>query len=81
MPHPRKSAEGSRVRLAFGRNVRRFRITRGFTQAALAKAAKLSIRYIGLVESGTANPRVDTLEVIANALGVDAYLLLNLDAG
>lgn len=43
----------------------------GLTQQQLASAARVSRATINLLESGNADPRVSTLELIAAALGVD----------
>ena len=59
-----------------GANVRAFRQLRNLTQEELAKKAKLHKAYIGFVERGERNISVDTIVVIADALGVAPWVLL-----
>ena len=51
-------------------NLRRLRSSRGMTQEDLAKKAKLSRIAYSNVENGKANPRVNNLQQIADALDV-----------
>lgn len=51
-------------------NLRRLRGSRGMTQGDLAKKAKLSRIAYSNVENGKANPRVNNLQQIADALNV-----------
>lgn len=54
-----------------GASVRRLRKQRGLSQEGLAAATSLSRREIGRIERGEVEmPRPDTIEVVANALGV-----------
>ncbi len=55
--------------------VRTLRETLGYTQAELAELASLSIRTIQRVESGQSIPKGHTLQVLAQALGVDTNQL------
>lgn len=48
----------------------------GFSQAALAAAAGLRDSYISMLERGQRIPPLDTLAVLADALGVEAYTLI-----
>lgn len=59
-----------------GINIRAFRQQRRITQEELAKKAKCHKAYIGFVERGERNISVETLQTIANALGVDPFVLL-----
>lgn len=59
------------------KNSRRFRDDRGFSQSVLAKRAGLSKQTIVDIEAGRANPTVETLEVLAEALGVSARALIS----
>lgn len=52
---------------------------RGFTQAELADAAGLSLKYLGEVERGEANVTIDVLERVANALGWDPNSLFAIE--
>ena len=53
----------------FGLNVRRLRLKKGLSQAALARRAGLSPNYIGTLERGIQNPSLKTLERLAKCLG------------
>ena len=69
------------LRRALGENVRRLRRERDLSQHALADLAGVSTQYVGLVESGRANPRSTTLAALAAALGVAPGALLAPMAG
>ena len=58
------------VGVILGREVRRARIDSGLTQAQLYEMTGISQTLIGRIESGKANPRLETLERIADALGL-----------
>ena len=55
---------------AFSANVRRLRDERGLSQADLYKLADLHRTQVGRMEGGDAEPRLMTLVIIADALGV-----------
>ena len=57
-------------------NVRRLRLSQGLTQEALAEEAAMDLHYLRRIERSTANPTVQVLASLANALGVRAGLLL-----
>lgn len=60
-----------------GRNVRRLRNKRGWSQERLAaEAGEIRQALISEIETGRANPTFDTLEYVAAALGVRVYDLL-----
>jgi transcriptional regulator with XRE-family HTH domain len=64
-------------RRVLGRNVRRLRKKRGWSQEHLAaEAGELRQALISQIETGRANPTFDTLEYVAAALGVRVYDLL-----
>ncbi len=52
------------------------RVRRKLSQEALAAKAKLSVSYISMLERGQRTPPLDTLEVLAKALGVTPTQLL-----
>lgn len=56
-------------------NVCRLRVQCGWTQAELAEAAGMRQPRIAEIESGEANPRLDTVARIARALRVDVHSL------
>lgn len=55
---------------ALGRNVRRLRRAKGWTQDELAGRLKIEQVSISLIENNRANPTLQTLEDIATCLGV-----------
>ena len=52
------------------KNVRALRLKAGLTQAAVAKSAKRDVRYISEIENDPQNITLDTIESLAEALGV-----------
>jgi transcriptional regulator with XRE-family HTH domain len=52
--------------------IRKRRLQLGLTQQDLAKASGISREHLAVLEAGKANPRIDTISKIANALGVSA---------
>ncbi|MBN9789245.1 transcriptional regulator [Pseudonocardia sp. TMWB2A] len=59
-----------------GKNVRRYRKEKGMTQEELAVAASMERSYVSDIERGTRNPSVAALGRLAEALKIDAHLLL-----
>jgi transcriptional regulator with XRE-family HTH domain len=57
-------------------NMRAFRRANKLSQEELADMCKLHRTYVGSVERGERNVTLSTLEVIADALGVDVPQLL-----
>jgi transcriptional regulator with XRE-family HTH domain len=62
------------------RNVREYRHARGLTLDALADAAGISRRMLIMIEGGTTNPSVATLDRLGQALGVGLSSLVGLPA-
>ena len=60
-----------------GRNVRRFRRERSWSQEALAQEASVAMRYVSGIERGEENPSLSVLVKIADALGVHPRDLLS----
>lgn len=58
------------TRKAFGKQVRKLRKDRGFSQEGFANAAGLHRTYIGAIERGEQNVSLDNIEKIAEALKV-----------
>jgi transcriptional regulator with XRE-family HTH domain len=58
-------------------NLRRIRHDKNMTQEDLADRAGLSARYIGAIERADKSASVTVLGRIADALGVDAAVLLD----
>ncbi|CAA2159886.1 HTH-type transcriptional regulator SutR [Methylobacterium brachiatum] len=70
------------ARAIIGWNLRRLRVERGLSQERLALAAGIDRAYVGLVERGSENVTIATLEAMAVALTVPvAALLAEPDAG
>jgi len=55
---------------AFAAVVKRRRLAKGFSKAALAERAGLHQTYVGLLENGKSTPTIDTADSIAKALGL-----------
>jgi transcriptional regulator with XRE-family HTH domain len=64
--------------VAFGREVRRRRLERGWTLDALADAAGLTPNFIGGVENGRRNPSLTSMARIAKGLSVHLAELLGM---
>jgi transcriptional regulator with XRE-family HTH domain len=60
------------LRKIVGNNLRRIRLARAFTQEELADRAGINRNYVGMIERGENAATVDTIEVLAKALSVDA---------
>ena len=58
-----------------GHRIQAARKARGMTQAELARATNLSVKYVSNIECGNKVPTLDTFIVIANALQSDANTL------
>lgn len=63
------------------RNLQAARAQRKLTQSALARKAKVSISYVSMLERGERTPPLETLEIMAKALGVPPLTLLQKRAG
>jgi transcriptional regulator with XRE-family HTH domain len=72
----RKTTEFSRELAAFGERVRAHRKERGLTIEQLAEAADLSNNHVSEIERAKSNPRLDTIDAIAEALGVSTRALV-----
>lgn len=59
-----------------GKRLREFRKQKGLSQEKLAEAADLNTTFVGSIERGQANPTLDTLCKLANALGIEVLDLL-----
>jgi transcriptional regulator with XRE-family HTH domain len=60
----------SDVRVRLGSRIRQIRLGQAKTQEELGERAGLSYKQIGEIERGRANPELETLEKLANGLGV-----------
>lgn len=59
-----------------GRNLRRYRQERGYSQEAFAEVMGVHRTYMGGVERGERNLTLQTLEKMSDILGVDPLSLL-----
>ena len=64
------------LRSIFAKNLRQYRLEKGFTQEKLAELAGLHRTYISALERERRNISIENIEKIANELEIDAYLLL-----
>lgn len=53
-----------------GKNLKRFRTEKGFTQADIAKAVGVTCPYLSNIENGKVNPTLITLSRLAKSLGI-----------
>jgi len=59
------------------KNIKKYRVKKGISQDKLSKLAEVALYTITKIESGaTSNPRIETVQKIANALGVGVDDLL-----
>ncbi|HMW00204.1 MAG TPA: helix-turn-helix transcriptional regulator [Acidobacteriota bacterium] len=65
-----KRAAPSPLRKQFGRQLRQIRRVLDITQAQLAERIHTSVEHISNLERGVAAPSFETLEALAEALGV-----------
>ena len=67
---PVRAAPGL-LRATLARNLVKFRLQAGLTQRALAARSGVTQRQISALEAGKLNATLDTVTVLAQALGVD----------
>ena len=67
----------TRVNQAFGSAVRRFRVSQGLTQEALAERAELHRTYISDIERGARNVSLVNIARIARALSISLADLMS----
>ncbi len=58
--------------VALGHAIRGYRVDKAWTQDELAAAAEITRRYLSEIESGRANPSVEVLFALSEALAVKA---------
>ena len=63
------------LRELFGKRLVELRHVHGITQAQLAEKIGVTVEFISLMERGINSPSFDTLEKLANAIGVEVYEL------
>ncbi len=57
-------------------NLRAVRAQQKLSQLVVAKKARVSVSYVSMLERGERTPPLETLEVLAKALGVSPLYLL-----
>ncbi|MCM1222888.1 MAG: helix-turn-helix domain-containing protein [Lachnospiraceae bacterium] len=62
--------------ILLGKRVREIRIKKRMSQTELSELIDKTPPYVSYIESGIKSPSLDTLVLIANALGVTADMLL-----
>lgn len=62
--------------ISFGKRLKKLRKTAGMSQEELAAKAKVSLPFIGMVETGKRRMSVDTMQKVARVLGVKVSDLL-----
>ncbi len=65
------------VKSRIGLKIKLLRNKLGISQEKLAELSELSKNSIGAIERGTSSPAIDTLERIANALGIELKELVD----
>lgn len=63
----------SSLSLSFGQNIRALRKAQGLTQVEFSERCGFYQTYLSRVENGQANPTLNAIEVMANALGLTVY--------
>ena len=64
------------IRKRFGNNIRKARLSRGWSQEDLAEATGLDRTYVSGIERGTRNPTLTVVDKFSKALGVGLGTLL-----
>ena len=64
--------------MTVGENLKKIRKEKGLTQKELGKLCGMSEAQIGQYENGLRNPKMETLEKIANALDISYFELLDI---
>ena len=65
------------VRTRLGRNLRRLREEKGWSQEAYAEEAGIHRTYVSDIERGARNPTITIVEKLARPFGVSAGSLLD----
>jgi len=68
------------LRIQFGERVKELRIATGLSQEAFADRGGFARSYMSRIERGGSNASLDAIEVLANALDVEAWQLLVSDS-
>ncbi|MBO0495317.1 helix-turn-helix transcriptional regulator [Pseudomonas sp. Marseille-Q1929] len=63
------------LRHRFGHRIRELRLATGMTQEAFADKCGFARTYMSRIETGGANPSLDAIQTLADALKVDLSVL------
>ena len=63
-----------------GRNIKKYRELKGYTQQQLADKINMGINFTGKIEIAFSRPSIPTLAVIADALGIKLMDLFRFDS-
>ncbi|MCF5747420.1 helix-turn-helix transcriptional regulator [Pseudomonas syringae] len=63
------------LRHRFGHRIRELRLATGMTQEAFADRCGFARTYMSRIETGGANPSLDAIQTLADALKVDLSVL------
>ena len=55
----------------FGKNLKKLRLAKGFSQEELANSSDVSLPQITRIERGTVNPTLCTIKSLANGLEIE----------
>ena len=59
-----------------GKNLKKYRQMKGWSQKELAEKSGVSERTIGYIENGIVSPTLKTLQALANGLDVSPMILI-----
>ncbi len=76
MPQRKKTIRHDEIVARFAQRLRELRLSRGMSQAELARQAEVTTNYISRLEGGGAAPGIDLAARLAAALGVAVADLL-----
>jgi transcriptional regulator with XRE-family HTH domain len=65
------------VQKLIGSNIKKYRLAASISQEELAARIDVDQAYVSRLEAGQKNPTVATVNLVANALGVDLKVLFD----
>lgn len=71
--------DSTEIREIFSQNLRYYRIKANLSQEKLGEEAKISDKYVSDLERNLYDPSLQTIDSLAKALNIEAYLLLKKD--
>jgi len=69
-------SRGQQIKSEFGQQLKKVREAQGMTKEELANKADISRSQIYRIETGKINPRLTTITLIAETLGMEVWELL-----